>query len=101
MCATTLRRPWATPVAPGLKTLENRSSPALDRLGGMNHRHSCRQADDGGGGWPSRRADDAGTHIQTFIVYPEWAPGPSGSSAAVPRRTLTTVLRRRIITNRD
>ena len=51
-------------------------------------------------GLPVER-DDAGTHIQTFIVYPEWAPDPSGSSAAAPRRTLISMLWRRVMTNRD
>ena len=61
---------------------------------GMNHRHSCRQAG-GERGRPSRRADDAGTHIPTFIVYLESVPHPSGSSAAAPRRILTSMLVRR------
>ena len=40
-------------------------------------------------------------HIQTFIVYLESAPDPSGSLAAGLGRTLTTVLlRRRVMTNR-
>ena len=56
------------PQDPGEPVLAGPGSP-----GGMNHRHSCRQAG-GEGGWPSRRADDAGTHIQTFIVYLESAP---------------------------
>ena len=57
VCTTTLHRPRATLITPGLKTLENRSSPA---------------------------------------------PDPSGSSAAAPRRTLTSMLLLpRVMTKRD
>ena len=86
----------AGPQDPGEPVFAGAGSP-----GGMNHSHACRQAD-GEGGKPSRRAHEAGTHIPTFIVYLESVPHPSGSSAAAPRRTLTSMLLLpRVMTKRD